>query len=42
MHAFFFCAHRRGVKNTPDSLAWGVGGRVGLDQVAGVVDLGFL
>jgi hypothetical protein len=26
----------------PNSLAWGVGGRAGLDQVAGVVGLGFL
>jgi hypothetical protein len=34
MHAFqFFCAHRRGVGGTPDSLAWSVGGRAGLDQV---------
>jgi hypothetical protein len=38
----FFCMHRRGVGGTPDSLAWGVDGRAGVDQVAGVVGLGFL
>jgi hypothetical protein len=42
MHAFLFCAHRCGVGDAPDSLAWGVGGHAGLNQVAGVVGLDFL
>jgi hypothetical protein len=41
MHAFLFCVHGRGVGGAPDSLAWGVGARAGLDQVEGVVSLGF-
>jgi hypothetical protein len=38
---YFLHAQTRG-GGAPDNLAWGVGGRVGLDQVAGVVGLGFL
>jgi hypothetical protein len=38
----FFCAHKHWVGGAPDSLAWGVGGPVGLNQVTWVVDLGFL
>jgi hypothetical protein len=41
VHSFFY-AHGRGVGGAPDSLAYGVGGRAGLDQVAEMVDLGFL
>jgi hypothetical protein len=42
MHAFCFCAHRRGVEGTPDTLARGVGARAELDQVARVVSMSFL
>jgi hypothetical protein len=40
-----FCMHSTwggGVPDTPESLAWGVGGCAGLDQITGVVGLGFL
>jgi hypothetical protein len=30
------------VDGAPDSMAWGVDGRAGLDQVAGMADLDFL
>jgi hypothetical protein len=38
MHAFLFCANRRGTGGAPDSLV----GRAELNQFAGVVDLSFL
>jgi hypothetical protein len=41
MHAFLFLRARRGVGDESDSLAWRVGGRADLNQVVGVVGLGF-